>query len=810
MILLVAPAGYGKTTLAAEWLAEEQAVWYRPTRASADPAAFALELAHATEPLVQHDCAPLLEHLRNVQDGTVEVNRLAELLEDHFAGVPDGAWLVIDEYEHVAEAVAVTSLVERVLAQAPFRVLVTSRIRPPWASARKVIYGEVAEVTREQLAMTPAEAVAVMRGDARSATALVRQAEGWPAVIGLAALASAASLPPADVSDALFRYFAQEVLLCETAEVREFMLRNAVPIEVDAELLSESAPDGLADVMTAHLVEKGLLERGAEGRLRFHPLLRDFLRTKLAKEQRALFFALCTEASAMARREQRWEEAYELALDAGDVDAIGSVVAAAAPALFEAGRLETLERWLEACNGARAEAGLKLARVEVALRRGRLQEAWTIADAVVAGLTQGDRHAWRAFHLHGSADERLSRYPEALASYLSAADAAETNEERVTTLFNAINVAAKLEDESLEMLVSELDAASEDDVGARLLLGPAKLYVGVRQRDLGGIVDNTDLVLSMPSDARTRTRLLHMGAYLSLSRGDYRRALRLIREAIDVVDRFGLGATMLAYRLARQANVEIGLRHLRAASRTLDRLTTLTDERILVAEHRNGRFRLLIALGEFRQVLADADATPRSDVPQSTLSEYAGLNALAAAALGAAERVETEAAIAREQAPVIEGHYYSRFADVILRLRNREAAVEDQIVALARESFAKGIHDAFVLAYRAYPPLLGIAAQEVSLRMELTRLTAAANDHRLARQAGLGDATAPKDAATALSPRELEVLDLMAQGFSNRKIGERLFISPSTAKVHVQHIFAKLNVRTRTEAVVAARGLAAS
>jgi DNA-binding NarL/FixJ family response regulator len=253
------------------------------------------------------------------------------------------------------------------------------------------------------------------------------------------------------------------------------------------------------------------------------------------------------------------------------------------------------------------------------------------------------------------------------------------------------------------------------------------------------------------------------------------------------------------------------LRHVRAASRTLDRLTTLTDERILVAEHRNGRFRLLIALREFRQLLADADATPRSDVPQSTLSEYAGLISLAAAALGAADRAETEAAIARAEAPVIEGYYYSRFAEIILRLQeDRHAVLDDHVVALARESFAKGIHDAFVLAYRAYPPLLGIAAQEAALRMELTRLTAAANDHSLARQVGLGDAPAPKDAAGTLSPRELEVLNLMAEGLSNRKIGERLFISPSTAKAHVQHIFAKLNVRTRTEAVVAARGLAAS
>jgi two-component system NarL family response regulator len=55
-----------------------------------------------------------------------------------------------------------------------------------------------------------------------------------------------------------------------------------------------------------------------------------------------------------------------------------------------------------------------------------------------------------------------------------------------------------------------------------------------------------------------------------------------------------------------------------------------------------------------------------------------------------------------------------------------------------------------------------------------------------------------------LSPRELEVLKLMAKGRSNKEIGESLGISEATVKWHVNIIFSRLNVRDRTEATVVA------
>ena len=59
--------------------------------------------------------------------------------------------------------------------------------------------------------------------------------------------------------------------------------------------------------------------------------------------------------------------------------------------------------------------------------------------------------------------------------------------------------------------------------------------------------------------------------------------------------------------------------------------------------------------------------------------------------------------------------------------------------------------------------------------------------------------------ALGLTPRELEILVLMAEGLSNRQIAARAFVSENTVKTHASRVFDKLGVQRRTQAVQAAR-----
>jgi DNA-binding NarL/FixJ family response regulator len=86
----------------------------------------------------------------------------------------------------------------------------------------------------------------------------------------------------------------------------------------------------------------------------------------------------------------------------------------------------------------------------------------------------------------------------------------------------------------------------------------------------------------------------------------------------------------------------------------------------------------------------------------------------------------------------------------------------------------------------------------------LAAVLSRSNDIAMARRVGLVIPRAARD-PSPLSPREREVHALIAQGRTNREIASALYISESTTKLHVRHIFEKLRVRSRVEAVRAWR-----
>ncbi len=75
---------------------------------------------------------------------------------------------------------------------------------------------------------------------------------------------------------------------------------------------------------------------------------------------------------------------------------------------------------------------------------------------------------------------------------------------------------------------------------------------------------------------------------------------------------------------------------------------------------------------------------------------------------------------------------------------------------------------------------------------------------RVIREFARAPRAKPPEGLDELSEREHEVFRLIAQGFSNAEIGEQLFISETTVKTHVTHIFRKLDLRDRVQAVVLA------
>lgn len=87
-----------------------------------------------------------------------------------------------------------------------------------------------------------------------------------------------------------------------------------------------------------------------------------------------------------------------------------------------------------------------------------------------------------------------------------------------------------------------------------------------------------------------------------------------------------------------------------------------------------------------------------------------------------------------------------------------------------------------------------VVVREVAVRVEVPVVVRGGFVRNDARLAQLG-----------ITPRELEILEVMAAGLSNREIAERLFVSENTVKTHAGRLFEKLSARRRTQAVQRAK-----
>lgn len=98
---------------------------------------------------------------------------------------------------------------------------------------------------------------------------------------------------------------------------------------------------------------------------------------------------------------------------------------------------------------------------------------------------------------------------------------------------------------------------------------------------------------------------------------------------------------------------------------------------------------------------------------------------------------------------------------------------------------------------------VALAPSMAALLVGRARRTAAQADTP-ASVTGVGAGGPVGSSPTPLSPRETQVLVLVAEGCSNREVGLRLFVGEATVKTHLQHVFEKLGVGDRTRAVTLA------
>ncbi|MEI6106999.1 MAG: response regulator transcription factor [Opitutae bacterium] len=133
--------------------------------------------------------------------------------------------------------------------------------------------------------------------------------------------------------------------------------------------------------------------------------------------------------------------------------------------------------------------------------------------------------------------------------------------------------------------------------------------------------------------------------------------------------------------------------------------------------------------------------------------------------------------------------------DAIRQLRDRRA--DTRVIVLSTFDMSEDIHLAFAVGARAY--LL-----KDSTREEIMAAIEAVHAGEPCLPPKIEQRLAERRARTALSAKELEILQLIVQGRSNKEIGADLHITEFTVKGHLKNIFLKLHVADRTEAAIKA------
>ncbi len=807
IILLVAPAGYGKTTLAREWLADRPHGWYRGSTATADVAALALGLAKSASEIVPGVGERLVKRLRVSNSPTEEVEAIADLLADDLRNWPSEAWLMFDDYQFACDSEPAERFMQEFLWSTPVRLLVASRSQPRWASPRRVLYGEICEVGQSLLAMSTDEAQRVMTNQpASDASGFIALANGWPALIGLATLPDELALPSEGVPDELYAYFADELYQTLSAETQEALRRLSLPSAVTPEVAKSLVGDQALSVVREAL-ELGFFSSWSKSRWEFHPLLRTFLAAKFVDSQDDSDGLIVMALATVQIDREEWDDAFGLVERFFNPNLLVILFEAALTRMISESRLPTLARWLQLAADHQLDSPvIDFAEAEISFKGGDFRRAEAFATQATRRFADDHHLCSKAHWLAGVSAHVTSRHQSALDHFDHAMDAAQCDSDLRQALWGRFSATTLLDKtEAAERLLDQLVTLSGTTPDELLRVATGRLMLASLAGDALGTLNAVDGIA--PLTSRAQDPLIHSSflnvhsALLSLG-GRYDDALLSAEREIEIVSLYGLTFALPHAQFQRTLAL-FGLRAFQACRAGL----MACGRAALSQEH--SFLRMNIAILNARTHLAAAglsDALSIFERHQHPLSsramdaEYLAWWSFALAVAGQPKRARALADRAESMSRRIEISALVPWTKALLALKSRRSTCE-----AAQEAFDKALEtgniDAFVTAYRACPDFLRLLARSEDNHGSLKTILDRAADYKLAERYGLRLPAAPRSGGlSVLSRREREVLDLVSQGLMNKEIARALFISESTVKVHVRKICQKLAVRTRTEA----------
>jgi LuxR family maltose regulon positive regulatory protein len=868
LVLVCGPAGFGKSSLLADWsrIDQRDVAWLSLDTGDNDPVRFWRHITAALDgvrPGVADRVGPLITGA-----ASTSIDVAVTALVNELAVAPDDVALVVDDY-HLIEAAEVHRSLEFLLDHLPsaLHLVLASRSDPPLPLARLRARGQLTEVRAGDLRFTPDETAELLRSSVAAdlpdtvVAALGERTEGWAAGLQLAAL----SLQGRDDVGRFVEefsgshrfvldYLTEEVLEQQPEEVRTFLLETSI-----LERLSGSLCDAIVGCSTSQQllesVERAslfLVPLDEERRWwRYHHLFADLLRAKLQRQnpdrlpelhraaaawheqhdlpddaiRHALAAGETTWAAQLVERhfeEQIWRRAQGATL-VGWLAALPTQVIHQRPLLtvgqayvaLMTGRLDDVEPLLTTAERAFDRAGVEpyhasierkdsvlanvpaavaIARADLARQRGDGQREHVFARTAIQHLTE-----------HDELLNTIARYQEAFADWLAG---------RVVPAERA-----------LEELFTERVASERQDLALR-----AAFDLGGVQQALGrlGAAEHTyrrGLDVAASTGLPPTIGMAQVGlAEVCFERDELAAATEYLRVGIEQCRRLAYAPALVAglITLARIRNAEGDPAAGRAA---VDEAEAAMPPGAIDLRFPVAALRARMALDEGNLIEAarwvrDRGLAVEDDPVYTREAEYRVLARVLLADRKPAVALEL---LNRWRAlAVAQGR-----AAGVLRLRVLAAlahdAAGDQAAALTE------VAGALVLAaperyLRVFldegPPMAALLRELVTGRRREQFGAGSVPREFLSRLSDAFDregtpvlppvrrgAVAAPGMLQSLSTREHEVLILLAAGHTNRVISEKLYITVDTVKRHISHVFEKLAVTNRTQAVARAREL---
>ena len=828
LTLITGPAGYGKTTLTTQWIAqmERPVAWLSLDANDNDEARFLAYLFAAIGTVREEIGEAALARLTTTYLYNETEAILTALLNDLALG-SETAVVVLDDY-HLITSPAVHQAVTFILQNMPVQLhlIVTSRSEPPLPLALLRARDALNWLGSRDLRFTSAEAAQFLQQtmglqlNSSQIEQLDEQVEGWVTGLQLIALAlqESVTLPEAFSGSQryLVDYLADQVLNRQPPEIQEFLLQTAVLSQFNASLCEQltGSPSQqlLEQIEAANLF---LVPLDAERRwYRYHHLFADFLNGRLQQQKTPVQIAqLHQQAAGWYHEQDQSLVAVDHALAAADYDLAIRLMETVARDVLMFGEGITLRQWVEALPAERKPpnpaspffiSGRSFARVNLARPSG----------------------CWKP-----SANIWIRRCSGANGLLLRARIAVITGDTEINIRFS--NKALSKLPEDQHMLRSEVAINLGFSHLQRAELDAARDAFAEAAQNSTHDPGLWAVMFATFYWGQTHERQAQLKeAFAIYERGLATAVSRQNNTPSAAVGFMHLGLGKLLYQWNRLAEAET---HLRRALACAERSG---DHKMLIYS-RESLAQLLVTLGDWPAAEALVVALEQQ-IQSPTISSFRAELALQqgdlrlvrqwADGLGIAIDDDSEKIYELPSAYLllVRFHLIQRNYEAVLPLldelyqiaeTNRSSRFLLRVMLL--QALAQAKLGALATAVPLFQQLLTLAEPGGFVRLFLNYPDATLN--RLLHLAANNPVTAnyartlvahcdpatavPEPTIQPLSPRELDVLQHLAAGRSNREIANEMILSLNTIKAHTRRLYAKLDVNNRTQAVARARTL---